>query len=665
MPSFIRLFVMNRVLTTYISTNGGKSKTAMLIRDLTNSKNMDKYESKVCEIMVNLAKYGIKHYMEELYDEETQASIIEQIFNQMILKQFKKEYQQVTTYSIATTAASEDKNDNNDDNNDNYHYQCLVFNTTDLMCSIFQFLSDFGRYEMKYELVNCSLVNSHWLYHTWNPNSIYFAALFNLIRCTVKFPQNELYSRMWQRFYNAQKVYIYGRYKYSDLKISDFVLNKLGMYSNIRNLDGFVSPGQLCIIKVIVTKCGNKIERFSINTFGGVHSLLKLLNVKFLAIGNTRIFSIWTNKCEQIELNWVENIKEKWCEHVIDKCDCSGVKSLSFARAAFDEIVSCEILKKFAQKFVSLEHLVFEFYSGCDEQVLLLWSYLNSIIVKNTCSTSGNYNYNYKSMHMQPMHMHMSNSHVHVKMQIFTESTHFEKINDMIEKNKIIIDYIRLIVDGFWEEHKTGIRKLLSNEKLEWLQLTNSDESNEQFPLVLQSLQNKDFLKKVKFDTLKRIEFQDNNSFGSSTMKMINQFLQLNLIVEKKLFIIAKFIVKNSHAHESSDAILKSNFDASFEKLCKNIVRLMMKDKIAIDIKVTFEIMLNDRLNLKDSAIKTFQKHFGADKIMRSYQAPQCNKFCIGLQEPVIFFGMQDDWEGKKKDVLRVATVETCGEMYS
>ena len=655
MPSFIRLFVMNRVLTSYISANDGESKTEMLLRYLTNSTKIasSKSTSIAHEIMVNLLKYGIKHYMKELYDEETQGSVIEQVFNKIIIEKFKKEYQQVTTYTTTTTS-----NKNKDENNDNHYYQRLLFNTTDLMCLVFQFLSDFGEDEMILELINCSLVNSHWLYHTWNPNSIYYVALIDLIGGTILHHNNKLYSRTWQRFYNAQKVYIYSSYnknhKYLRLKTNDFVLKKISLFGNIRNLDGFVPDEHVSIIPVLMKKCGDKIERFSLSTFGNVdnnNTPLTLLNAKFITIVNMRLFFIWTIKCSTIKINWVDNISQKWCQHVIDKCDCGGVKSLTLDRSAFDHSVNTNVLKKFAQKFINLEHLVLEFYSRCDKHVLLLWSLLNPIIVKNS-----------ESGHDK---VQVVSKKYNVQIQIFTESIHLKTVNDMIEKNKIIIDYIRLIVDDCWEEHQTEIIKLLSNKRLKWLQFTNSDRSNAQFPLVLQSLQNEDFLKQVKFDKLKKIEFQDNYGFGSSTMKMINQFLQLNWIVEKKVFVSTKFVVRHANLSPDPDSMSKTDFDAAFEKLCQNIVRLMMKDKIAIDIKVTFEILLDDKFSVNDCGIKIFEKYFDLDKIMQSYQVPSWNEFCIGLQQPLIFFGIQDNWQGEKKDVLRVATVEDNSEMYT
>ena len=176
MPSFIRLFVIKRTINRYILSNGGKSDELIkqLSTMLNNSDNKsqenskERYRKLSYTIMLRLVQLGIKTYMESFYDEKEQGIIIEKIFNQIILAKLAKEYQKTTTYITSI-------NDNDD------YYQCLVFNTDDLMSCIFQFLSDFDKYIMTYDLVNCSLVNSHWLYQTWNPQSIYFVSLFELI----------------------------------------------------------------------------------------------------------------------------------------------------------------------------------------------------------------------------------------------------------------------------------------------------------------------------------------------------------------------------------------------------------------------------------------------------------------------------------------------------
>ena len=60
---------------------------------------------------------------------------------------------------------------NSNSNNNNYNdYKCQVFNSRDLMCKIFHYL--YYSFEFDGDLFECSLVNSHWLYHAWDINCI-------------------------------------------------------------------------------------------------------------------------------------------------------------------------------------------------------------------------------------------------------------------------------------------------------------------------------------------------------------------------------------------------------------------------------------------------------------------------------------------------------------
>ena len=50
-------------------------------------------------------------------------------------------------------------------------YENILSKPTDIMCLIFQFLTDFDRFgEYIGEFSNGSLVCSQWLYHVFNPN---------------------------------------------------------------------------------------------------------------------------------------------------------------------------------------------------------------------------------------------------------------------------------------------------------------------------------------------------------------------------------------------------------------------------------------------------------------------------------------------------------------
>ena len=192
-PSFIRLFVIRRIISKYINYD-----TDNTIDILVNTFDYN-FEIKCMafDILTRLINDGIKMYMNKWYNEKKQSDIIEIIFHKIILKQFEKDYTQLMKYRDITA------------NNDN-HYQQLLFNSNDLMSHIFQYL--IWGIKFNKDLFQCSLVNSHWLYHSWNINSVYYANLQKLIYQTVYYNENDENSvtRMWQRLIHAKSIYVVG-----------------------------------------------------------------------------------------------------------------------------------------------------------------------------------------------------------------------------------------------------------------------------------------------------------------------------------------------------------------------------------------------------------------------------------------------------------------------
>ena len=180
-PSFIRLFVINRILCKYISDRkqnecsnsrsfmeqlanvfkGGSTKIAIetkLIEDLVNAfSNNVEIKTIVNNILTKLVNDGIKKYMNEWYNEQRQANIIEEIVNRIILQKFETEYNKLITFMDDYNS-----NDNSGLKVNCKYYQNLVFNSNDLMSIIFQYL-EWGR-KFNADLFCCSLVNSRWLF---------------------------------------------------------------------------------------------------------------------------------------------------------------------------------------------------------------------------------------------------------------------------------------------------------------------------------------------------------------------------------------------------------------------------------------------------------------------------------------------------------------------
>ena len=189
-PSFIRLFVVRRLFCNmsryndnYVAYTTEEGIEYLINKYLPHESS--NHKSHAGNILLRLKKYGIKFYMSQFYNEKTDSILIEKIFENIILKKFAKEYSKIITF----TANYIDHDDNwiyrisrmlmnhnqIDHDHDRYYFQNLVFNTNDLMTNIFEYLQYQHYFKPMFigDLNNCSLVNSYWLYHSFNINSIY------------------------------------------------------------------------------------------------------------------------------------------------------------------------------------------------------------------------------------------------------------------------------------------------------------------------------------------------------------------------------------------------------------------------------------------------------------------------------------------------------------
>ena len=225
-PSFIRLFVIRRIIDKYIKNNKDKKNVQKeeIIKKLASVFEDDKkIESLVTNIVTRLINDGIKKYMSKYYNEKQEANIIEDIFNKIILEKFSQEYNQVIKYGT-----------NNEITNSNY-YQHLLFNSSDLMNQIFQYL-EWGQY-FEGDLVECSLVNSHWLYHAWNVNCMYFID-FSILVAREFNDKNRKWTRIWQRLYNGKCIKI--NLNVENSKVGIFAMNKLSMFRKVEKVNVYV-----------------------------------------------------------------------------------------------------------------------------------------------------------------------------------------------------------------------------------------------------------------------------------------------------------------------------------------------------------------------------------------------------------------------------------------
>ena len=126
-PTFIRVIVIRRIIINDMKHNiGNNDNNNKYIEHLmTCMKDLDvstqsKVEKTLCQL---ITKDGIKNYFNSWNEKDNNPNIIDIIFNKLILTKFVNQYRQIITYKS--------KNMKN-------HYQDLVFNIKDLMCTIFE-----------------------------------------------------------------------------------------------------------------------------------------------------------------------------------------------------------------------------------------------------------------------------------------------------------------------------------------------------------------------------------------------------------------------------------------------------------------------------------------------------------------------------------------------
>ena len=309
-PRFIRLFVINRIISKYLrrkDIDSNKAPLRLLVAQL-NDKEIDHEIAHT--ILSRLIQDGIETYMKKWYNEKEQATVIELIFKNIILVQFGKEYQQLTSYY-------------NDSDNDEQQYHCQVFNNDDLMCQIFGYLT-FQKGFLG-QLYDCSLVNSCWLYHIWNTKLIY--GKYNLDHFMIKTRDlnqeninnnnnnNTNVLRCWERLINLKHITLWAA---NDVRPKEHNLffSRLSMLRNIKKIECHCDPTQIATIKVRMQQCSKNIIVFDVQIDGysrnpgPVLSPLKLPNANNITMHDQYFYTTWTNKCDKFKIN--HKINERW-----------------------------------------------------------------------------------------------------------------------------------------------------------------------------------------------------------------------------------------------------------------------------------------------------------------------------------------------------------------
>ena len=105
--------------------------------------------------------------------------------------------------------------------------------------------------------------------------------------------------------------------------------------------------------------------------------------------------------------------------------------------------------------------------------------------------------------------------------------------------------------------------------------------------------------------------------------------------------------------------VMRGDDHLLFEKLCQNTFKLLIVQQVSIAIKVTIKTKVNDKFTKKRNEMqKIYTKYFDRNGIMQKYKVPQCNQFCVHLEEPFVSFVMKTDHREMRKDLLHVANAE-------
>ena len=633
-PSFIRLFVINRIIRQYIVDNidddSNRCETTAIIDKLAsifkNEKlDNDKDESqKVFDILYRLITDGIKTYMNKWYNEKEQAMIIEMIFNKIILVKFAQEYNKLIKY------------------NGKNKYENLLFNSTDLMTHIFQYLRFYTN--LNGDLFGCSLVNSHWLYHSWNVNSVYYVSLEKLIEQTYKYGYKNDHEnnilRMWQRIMNVKDIY-FRYYSWDEYKVTELVLNRLLMIKNVRNVnihlfvDDIDAKGS-CNFDVLIEKLRNAVSKWkeieecslSILYMSTKESIanddknvtllspLKLLNARYIQIGDVNFYREWSQKCEKLSLTSGGRIKfdKNWCDFVIKHCDCSGVKFLELAYVGFDDkCVNDFLLKQLVSKFSNVKKLDLDMLEYCVSIVLLL-KYMTPVIKAN----KGN-----------------------IELEFAEYFVDWDKMIEMWDKHHLNVDMCKLYLGGgetsFDHEEEDAWRGAIR-----FMNNINQQKSSNAYGLtqlgIIRGDNWQNILHHVSYESINILRFGDASN-TDMTLSNINDFLQWPLanINNTKNQV---FIVIESEYLQNEDYKDKDKWLSKFEQLFEYIIELFNK-QMPFDIRVKtdkFEKIQQEEKNKFESVYLKNSKLASG-----KYKAPKCNMMvCTPRIQPEIDFGFKE-----------------------
>ena len=587
--SFAQLFIIKRILA--------KNPRFQNVSILFDKSEKDEQGM---AIIASLCKMRLKQYLEQEYKED-QRSAITLLFNK-IVSMYPAEYQSVLAF--------------HDHKEKTRVYERKLFNQLYLVPQIFQHL-DLS------ELNNCCLVNSIWMYHGYNINSIYSWNSLDWHRFyerskTDGSKQKQIpgHQRFCQRLINCKKIVHLGWTQKTDIPKLFVDLYKSLNIQNLRWVDVELSAYQTDNEKEIVDiVCENtrKLEFFSCGVITSMliqnercDALSKnikpiyLDNAKHVEIIGLLLPIVVTNKCEKLKLRCVEEIHENWVKHVIDNSDLTRVNTLVLEKFGFElneqllprrfvdivgertrEIkVSSKMIDAFAHKFINLKYLEIGrgvSYRDTIGDTLLFWKSLQPIISKNDTV---------------------------IQLNLGSTYCNLKKLLDFVSDYKFYhnLKYLVLDVNCFCEkayEHLLTIPEIQDNVEKLHLKVDNQIRFDQLFCLGKANEDNQQWQYRrldssIKFKSLMAVTVWNMYEHDCSLSHVIGFFeCQLQRGIQQCMFFDTQFSVSININNQCSiaDGNKQNDTDTDFEANLYDFFELMLKmveQQIALNVNVIF-----------------------------------------------------------------------------
>ena len=607
--------------------------------------------------------------MAHFYNEFEHPNVIEMIFNQIILKQFEKEYFDMINVTNNIDLSKEDDNNKN---------QRLVFSSKDLMCLIMHYLGlnfDFGFGFAKNETSDaCSLVSSYWLCHRWNPHSIYHC---NIKRFTRIDPQrNSKISRAWQRVAPAKSICIFLRgfswdeeefaidlikaannFKFSDQ--SGIRSNKNNEMTNINGISGSYRP----MISRIndgnslgYTDRSNMRSRVGIdfNNFANTGSATFGLPPTPLPTGTNNYYQDGILTGTYRQMNWSDIVNEtrmKRNRNINTNINKNNQHSgpvilhldahITFPNA--NQVVSDaptltrqDGVVNFAEDDrthliggdVDLEVLEWEI----DPEVMLSVKKLVQKLtglekLKIDCSM-GNHTIATKVLNnlvllffWKCLNDIIAKNDIQVILEMkyqdpnysdsFLDDMEIDNLSKIVQTSWCKIDSIKI---DLWENSLSfTLVQLISNSRAKQLVIDVKYTASPSLPNIGQTVQKQ----------LRHVEMLKYSQTRHIALDQVYQVLNIDVIQQGKLFIVLDLQTiyrKNTHN------------DIEFNLFCNQVFSLIVTKRVPIDIKIQFLNVPQLQSQFNQIYFPIYLKYFGKDRILKEYKPPKCNQSCKPLQ---------------------------------